>query len=251
MDRNFCETVFEEVTALKIKDAGGMIRRCRTPCRQRLQRKLDRHAESMVNLAKNSFSEMLIQANTLDSNDFKCWIFWPGMLFNSLDKWWGDHGRRDFPHEGIDLCLYEDRSGRLVRLDEKIRIPAMDDGVVRAIFTDYLGQAVIIEHETAQSGNGRYVSVYAHTKPREGLRSGVIVKEGEIIATIADTRRSKAKILPHLHFSLGRPSPDLVYENFVWNIMRDPDRVALMDPLEAIKGPWRVLAPEDRYCREC
>lgn len=203
-----------------------------------------------MRLTKTRFTEMLLQANTIDPEDIKCWAFCPGMLFNSLDKWWGDHGQRDFPHEGIDLCLYEDRSGKMLRLDEKTRIPAMADGVVRAMFTDYLGQAVIIEHETAQSGNGRYVSVYAHTKPRESLRPGVIVQEGDIIATIADTRRSKAKILPHLHFSLGRPSPDIVYENFVWNIMRDPDRVVLLNPLSVIDWPCQELDPATPYCLE-
>jgi hypothetical protein len=57
-----------------------------------------------------------------------------------------------------------------------------------------------------------------------------------VIATIADTRRSKARILPHLHLPLSRPSPDLIYENFVWDIMRDPERVTLMDPMGVIKG---------------
>ena len=203
-----------------------------------------------MRLTKTRFTEMLLQANTLVPGDFKCWAFCPGMLFGATDKWWGDHGQRDFPHEGIDLCLYEDRSGRLLRLDEESRIPAMDDGVVRAMFKDYLGRAVIIEHHDFQGGEGSCLSVYAHTQPREGLRPGVIVRAGDIIATIAETRHSKAKILPHLHFSLGRPSPDLVYENFVWNIMRDPDRVALMDPLNAIDWPCQVLDPPTQYCLE-
>jgi murein DD-endopeptidase MepM/ murein hydrolase activator NlpD len=117
------------------------------------------------------------------------------------------------------------------------------------MFKDYLGQAVIIEHEAVQSKNGTYLSAYAHTQPRGELRPGAVVREGEIIATIADTRRSKAKILPHLHLSLGYPSPDLVYENFVWNIMRDPDRIALMDPMDAVDSPCRVLDSETQYCR--
>jgi hypothetical protein len=236
-----------EMSALRSDIAGDTIRRPRNIACLGIRRTSKIDPESDMRLAKSRFTEMLIQVNTLDPQDFKYWAFCPGMLFGSTDKWWGDHGHRDFPHEGIDFCLYEDRSGRLLRLDAQTRIPAMDDGVVRAIFTDYLGQAVIIEHETAQSGNGSYVSVYAHTKPREGLRPGVIVQEGDIIATIADTRRSKARILPHLHLSLGRPSPDLVYENFIWNIMRDPDRVALLDPMEAINGPWRELDSKTQY----
>jgi murein DD-endopeptidase MepM/ murein hydrolase activator NlpD len=126
----------------------------------------------------------------------------------------------------------------------------MHDGVVRAIFTDYLGKAVIIEHETTESENERFLSVYAHTKPRIKVKIGTKVKKGDIIANIADTGMSKAKIIPHLHFSLGLPSPSLSYDPFVWNIMRNPDLITLLDPLEAIDWPYQQLEPENLYCLE-
>jgi murein DD-endopeptidase MepM/ murein hydrolase activator NlpD len=201
-----------------------------------------------VALVKNRFAEMLVDANRIEAATFKCWVFCPGMQFNSPHKWWGDRGQRDFPHEGVDFCLYEDRSGQMHRLDEKTRIPAMADGVVRAVFRDYLGQAVIVEHDDVQGGEGSYLSIYAHTHPRKDLRPGTAVRAGDIIATIADTRSSKIKILPHLHLSIGRPSPDLVYRDFFWNIMRDPDQVTLLKPMDAIDGPWRALCPEDVHC---
>ena len=197
-----------------------------------------------MDLVKNRFTEMLLDANRIAAAAFKCWVFRPGMQFNSPRKWWGDCGPRDFPHEGVDFCLYEDCSGQVHRLDGKTRIPVMADGVFRAMFKDYLGQALIVEHDDLKGG-GPYLSIYAHTRPREGLRRGHAVRAGDIIATIADTRHSKAKILPHLHLSIGRPSPDLVYENFVWNIMRDPGRVTLLNPMDAIDGPWRTFATEE------
>ena len=197
-----------------------------------------------MDLVKNRFTEMLLDANRIAAAAFKCWVFRPGMQFNSPRKWWGDCGPRDFPHEGVDFCLYEDCSGQVHRLDGKTRIPVMADGVVRAMFKDYLGQALIVEHDDLQ-GEGIYLSIYAHTRPRDGLRCGHAVRAGDIIAAIADTRHSKAKILPHLHLSIGRPSPDLVYENFVWNIMRDPGRVTLLDPMDVIDGPWRTVDTED------
>lgn len=193
---------------------------------------------------------MLIAANGIAPNAFLHWAFCPGMLFGSPDKWWGDHGQRDFPHEGIDFCLYEDSAGNLVRLDETTLIPAMHDGVVKALFTDYLGQAVIIEHEGVRGGGEALLSVYAHTAPGVGIQPGAVVREGDIIATIADTSGSKAKILPHLHFSLGRPSPELAYEPFVWNMMRDPDLVVLLNPISVIDWPWRELDPDGSSCRE-
>lgn len=76
------------------------------------------------------------------------------------------------------------------------------------------------------------------------------VKEGDIIATIADTSRSKANIIPHLHFSFGLPSPALCYEPFVWNVMRDADRVVLLNPFDAIDWPCQVLDPEHPGCLE-
>jgi len=194
-----------------------------------------------VRLVKNRFTEVVLRANRLDPDDFQRWAFLPGMRFGSMAKWWGDFGQRDFPHEGVDLCLYEDRSGEVCRFDETARIPVMADGTVRAIFKDYLGQAVIVEHGSAADGDGKCLSVYAHTRPRDDLRPGAGVGAGEVIATIADTRRSKVRILPHLHLSLSRPSADLIYENFVWNIMRDPERITLLDPMRVINGPWREL----------
>ena len=193
---------------------------------------------------------MLIEANRMDPKDLQSWVFCPGMRFQSPRKWWGDHGRRDFPHEGIDLCLYADRTGQVIRLDRQTRIPAVRDGLVRAVFADYLGRAVVIEHENTQADSGRFLSVYAHTAPETGIQPGVAVKQGQIIATIAGTGHSKADILPHLHLTLGRASPQMVYEPFVWNVMRDPRRITLQDPLAVVDWPCRELDPSERICAE-
>ena len=200
-------------------------------------------------MEKARFTEMLIRANALDPNTFQCWVFCPGMLFGSMEKWWGDHGERDFPHEGIDFCLYRATSGELVRLNETTRIPVIYDGVVKAMFTDFLGQAVIVEHGGTAGGAGSYLTAYAHTKPREKIKPGTMLKQGEIIGTIADTHRSKAGILPHLHFTFGRPSPKLTYDNFVWNIMRDPEKVSLLNPIPLIDRPYQVMDAQSQFCR--
>ena len=200
---------------------------------------------------KNSrFTEMLIEENTLDQNGFKRWIFCHGMMFNSPDKWWGDHGLRDYPHEGIDLCLYEDRANRIRRINEKTRIPVMHDGVVKAMFRDYLGKAVIIEHEHSGSDIGRFISFYAHTEPLSEIENGVIVKEGDIIATLADTDNSKSNIIPHLHFSLGIPNRSFSYDGFVWNTIRNPEMITLLDPLAIIDWPYQKLGAGNTFCRE-
>ena len=109
---------------------------------------------------------MIIEKNALDQSGFESWIFCHGMLFNSPDKWWGDHGLRDYPHEGIDLCLYRNRSRKICRIDEKTRIPVMHDGVIKAMFKDYLGQAIIIEHGTFDGDTGRvHIGLCSHETP--------------------------------------------------------------------------------------
>ena len=203
-----------------------------------------------MSLKNSRFTEMLIERNALDQSGFESWIFCQGMLFNSPDKWWGDHGLRDFPHEGIDLCLYRDRSRKICRLDEKTRIPVMHAGVIRAIFKDYLGQAIVIEHETFDSNTARFISCYAHTQPQAGIEAGMSVEEGDIIATLADTSRSKATIIPHLHFSLGYPSESFSYDSFVWNLIRDPEQIILLDPLPVIDWPFQALDAGQSTCRE-
>ena len=201
-----------------------------------------------VLLEKRRFTKMLIEKNGLDHRGFESWIFCQGMLFNSPDKWWRDHGRRDFPHEGIDLCLYQDQSRRIRRLDENTRIPVMHDGVVKAIFKDYLGKTVVIEHQNSVSDTGVFISLYAHTNLCSDIVVGVIVKEGDIIATFGDTRHSRSQIIPHLHFSLGKPSDYFSYEGFVWNTIRTPEMITLLDPLAIIDWPYQVLDSDDVAC---
>ena len=196
--------------------------------------------------APSRFTARLIEANGYDPDDFKCWVFCAGMLFGAPDKWWGDFGRRDFPHEGLDFCLFRDAAGNVRRLGERTQIPVMRDGRVRALFNDYLGQAVVIEHHRHAACTEKTLAVYAHTRPRAGILPGIEVREGEIIATIAGTAQAKASILPHLHLSFGRPSADIVYEPFVWNQMRDPDRVTLMNPQGLVDWPFEVLGSECR-----
>ncbi len=119
----------------------------------------------------------------------------------------------------------------------------MHDGRVRALFTDYLGQGVVIEHDRSSANPDMAISIYAHVKPLDGVLPGVNVKEGDIIARIADTGRSRTNILPHLHFSIGRSSADMGYEPFVWNHMRYPGLVTLNNPQDHLDWPVELLGP--------
>ena len=110
-------------------------------------------------LKNTRFTEFLIQKNALDQGGFKEWVFCPGMLFNSTDKWWGDQGKRDKPHEGLDLCLYKDREDKILRLGEKAKVPVIYDGIVVGIVDDFLGKSVIIEHLISDGRNNRLCKI--------------------------------------------------------------------------------------------
>ena len=189
-------------------------------------------------LKRSSFTTFFIQANGLDGKAFKKWVFRPGMQFKSRDKWWGDLGNRDSEHEGLDFCLYKDGEGNLNRLTERIRVPAMYSGKVVGFITDFLGESVILEHEYDNSRSYHFCTLYAHTRRRPGLKVGDNVKKGDVIATVADTRRSKAGIFPHLHISAAWMISDISYEKLDWATMGQRSDVRLIDPLTLIKNAW-------------
>ena len=192
------------------------------------------------------FTELLIQKNALDRGGFKEWVFCPGMLFNSTDKWWGDQGRRDKPHEGLDVCLYKDQKDTILRLGEKTKVPVIFDGTVVGIIDDFLGKSVIIEHLFSDVENKRLCTIYGHTIPKDHLNVGNIVKKGDVIATLNDTKRSKTNIFPHLHISLGWASKAISYDRLDWETIGATNTVTLLDPLQIID--WHYLISDRETC---
>jgi murein DD-endopeptidase MepM/ murein hydrolase activator NlpD len=186
-------------------------------------------------LGKTRFTEFLVQENSLDENGFEEWIFYPGMLFNELAKWWGDKkGKRNRPHEGLDLFLYRDHRDSILKLDKKTRVPVMYDGVVVSILDDFLGKSVIMEHGFADSDNRKFCTIYGHTNPYDSIHVGRVVKQGDVIATLADAGKSKAGISTHLHISVGWIFNSISYDRLDWETIGVPDAMTLLDPLNVI-----------------
>ena len=202
----------------------------------------------VTSLRKARFTEFLIRENALEDHDFNEWIFLPGMMFKAQDKWWGDQAKRDKPHEGLDLGLFRDRRKRIRLFKENTKIPAMYDGRVVAIFNDFLGKSVIIEHAFPNSDNIRFCTMFGHTKPHDGLRVGKNVEEGDIIATLTDPSKFKANIMPHLHLSIGWTTGYISYDKLDWQTIGASDTLSLFDPLYVMDWRYSVLERNFTFC---
>lgn len=185
-------------------------------------------------LKKSRFTQLFVRENALDESGFQEWIFYPGMLFNATDKWWGNQEKRKRPHEGLDLCLYRDREDRILRLDEKTKIPVLYDGVVVRVVDDFIGKSVMVEHRPLDGDYPRLCTIYGHTNLSGGLNIGRIVKAGDILATLAQPNSSQRNIPPHLHISLVWISQNISYENLNWETMDTSKPLKWVDPLQII-----------------
>jgi len=180
----------------------------------------------------------------------KEWLFCPGMLFQSTDKWWGDRtGLRPQPHEGLDLLLYRDQEERVRHLGEVIPIPVMSDGVVVGIIPDFLGQTVIVEHPVPDREDERQYTIYAHTRPREGICQGTKVGRGDAIAAIAMPGRSPFPMAPHLHISIAWAATPVSCVHFDWNTIGVSELLTLLDPLSCMDCRYRISGIDDPVCR--
>ncbi len=186
------------------------------------------------------FGEYLKKYNRLDEAGFQEWIFFPGMLFRSPDKWWGNKGTRPVPHEGLDICLYRTKDGRQIRFDGSIKIPVAYNGEVIRIIADFLGKSVYIKHDIRDNAGRYFHSLYGHTMPLDFLRKGSIVNAGDIIGTVSDIRK-KTKILPHLHISMAWISENYSPEKLDWDIIGSSADIILLNPMDALGDQYSVI----------
>jgi murein DD-endopeptidase MepM/ murein hydrolase activator NlpD len=150
------------------------------------------------------------------------------MGFGAPDMWWADRGPRPRPHEGLDLCLWQDRAGEVHALGIETRIPAMYDGTLVRLCDDFIGRSVMMAHRFSNLP-GVYYTLYGHTRPRADLAPGQAVRAGQIVALLAPVIRPGSTVLPHLHISLGWSPEPVAPERLDWNIL--PDALHLLDPL--------------------
>ncbi|MBU1170533.1 MAG: M23 family metallopeptidase [Proteobacteria bacterium] len=188
---------------------------------------------------KNRFCEDLVKHNRL--RDFSKWFFYSGMLYGSSDKWWGKGGERPDAHEGLDICYYLDSKDKLIQLQGLLWIPAMYSGTVFEISDDdYLGKSIFIRHGARDSNNLILHSVYAHSVPARGLCVNQTVKQGEIIAAMADISERNLSIPAHIHVSMVFLPEDYPKDKLKWQILALTYQARLVDPFAYLDCDYTV-----------
>jgi hypothetical protein len=180
---------------------------------------------------KSRFLEYLLANNQPYMAGFKKWVFLPGMLFNSSTQWWGDNKPRSTPHEGLDLCWFENSTGKVRAVNGSIKIPAAFAGNIRKIEDDYLGQSIFISHEMFDGKNGQLHTIYGHTNPGHAIAAPGRVAEGEIIGVIADLPGKKTTLPPHLHITVAWVPALFPLEHLTWQNIGSDRSITLIDPL--------------------
>jgi hypothetical protein len=194
-----------------------------------------------MNLPETVFCEKLVQHNNLLQRGFAQLAFYPGMLFNAQDKWWGDGGRRASPHEGIDICLYRDSSGAIQFIPKAARIPVIYAGQVKRILDDYLGSTLYLAHEIYDSRGNQCYTIYGHVAPCAGIAPRDNMLDGEIVAAIADTEDRKINILPHVHISVAWIPESFPSEQLNWSMQNQASVITLLNPLDIFSCTYTVL----------
>ncbi|MCF8024587.1 MAG: peptidoglycan DD-metalloendopeptidase family protein [Desulfobacteraceae bacterium] len=192
------------------------------------------------NFRTSGFLHSLSAANRLEQRSgFKGFLFFPGMLFASMEKWWANGGKRSGFHEGLDLCFFAGARGRRFRLDETVKVPAAFDGQVKGIISDFLGSTVIMTHKDPGLDREFFI-LYAHLRPDEKIHAGKRLRAGQTFAAIAPPGNNQS-LPPHLHLSVVDsgclPSLDILE----WQVLNSLEQERFMDPMALINGRREII----------
>ncbi len=200
---------------------------------------MQRHQSQDNFPAAKLFQEKLVSANNVLKKDFREWLFLPGMLFGAGEKWWGKGGKRDTPHEGLDICYYRTTNQYTKQIELGTKIPALYPGIVTAICDDFLGKSIFIKHAQYHKTGTTLYTAYGHTIPAREIQPGIKVQEGELIGTAADPRTKKAKVPCHIHLSAAWIPGVQPGNGLNWEVMKN---VHLLDPLNLLEMPYVLIS---------
>ena len=192
-------------------------------------------------LLAGRFFAYLLSANRPRLDRFRHWLFHPGMLFQARQQWWGSEQPRPTPHEGLDLCRFEDSAGNRSSLDHAAVIPAPFAGTVVKINGDFLGQSIFLAHDIEPMAGRRLYTALGHTTPRQSLAAGQSVAEAEIIASVSAPVNRKTSVPPHLHLTLAIIPDSVAPEQLTWNYLGTGTEILLLNPLDVFPTKFIVI----------
>jgi murein DD-endopeptidase MepM/ murein hydrolase activator NlpD len=177
-----------------------------------------------MKLNKSDFTKNLIRINSLQFNK---WLFEPDMLFMSEYKWWGNKGKRDKQHNGLDLLSYEAEGGKHKILDAETKIPIIYDGRIVRCIKDFLGYSLFAEHEIHE-GESRLFTIYGHVQQTPDILIGDPVSEGTVIASLPI--KSGVLVPGHLHISIAFISKSIPNNTLSWKMLSETENIHFLDP---------------------
>ncbi|MFP4158241.1 MAG: hypothetical protein ACLFQ9_01690 [Desulfobacterales bacterium] len=190
--------------------------------------------------SQTGFTDRLAYANGLEKRaGFKRFLFFPGMLFASRQKWWADGGLRPGLHEGLDFCFFEGAGGCRFRLDETARVPAAFDSSVAAVIDDFLGRTVIAK-QNLPGRTGQFFILYAHIRPDESVRPGQPLAAGRTFAAVAPAAQNRI-LPPHLHLSVMPCEKMPSLEKLDWPLLNTLESGSFLDPGDVTGCGGRVI----------
>lgn len=196
---------------------------------------------SEENIPISGFTSRLVEINHLNALGFDRFVFFPGMLFNSKEKWWGKGGLRAASHEGLDLCFFAGAGGTKFRLDETIHVPMVYDGVIVHMMDDFLGKTVVTRHDFGDAGHAQVLSLYGHMHPDPHLKIGDRICQGDVFACISDTQGRSTLLPPHLHITLAKSRMLPQTGQLTWEMLNQADRSLFIDPLIILDAAYSVI----------
>lgn len=168
------------------------------------------------------------------------WLFHPGMLFASREKWWGAGGVRQSPHEGLDFCCFLDAEGNKKHLDATSHIPVLFDGEIASVFEDFLGKTILVKHEQHLLEDQNFYTVYAHISPLSHVKPSVHLSTGDLLGNIAVPAKEHLKVPAHLHLSMAFVPKTVSVETLNWGMLSQQP-VLLCDPLGILEIKYKHI----------
>ena len=187
-------------------------------------------------MEKSKFFDYLLASNGPALAGFKSWLFQPGMEFNSRRTWWGEKQPRSRPHEGLDLCCFEDSRGQFRQVGPDLQIPATLAGKILKLAGDFLGESIYLAMRSWRQTAGGCAPPMATPGRWPNCRSANRWPRGK------SSRRwpppgKKTRVPPHLHLTLAWIPLALDPDRLDWqNLGRDP-AITLIDPLAVLALP--------------